>query len=371
MFNPLNIFKYLFDTLVYYPQLNLLELFFKFTSDIGFAIILVAIVVNLLLWKVISGSFISGIKMRILGPQMKLIQEEFKPAKDDPTDVVMSKSTSMRKAIGALYAKHGIKTGSFFWVLFFQLFFASGVYYVVNNVANSIKNNNASIEGLYTWVFGVSSTRFPQNGLLGLIKIDRPSTDYLWLPILSLVLSYLYGRYTFHWAPNLKLINNLLDQKTEVKEPGKDEAPSIDPAALQRNQEFMIIYIMPVISFFINSSFSAGLNLYFVTLSLFNLIRQTIISNYYSSHVDKMLEDLANSDPTSSDGNPLNNIDSPVDVALVASQLPTTSVLDHPKTTMAAKNANPVENLQPILTQPKINPKLKKKNWKQKTNQKR
>lgn len=364
--NPLDIFKYLFDTLVYYPQLNLLQLFFKFTSDIGFAIILVAIVVNLLLWKVISGSFISGIKMRILGPQMKLIQDEFKTAKDDPADVIMSKSTGMRKAIGALYAKHGIKTGSFFWVLFFQLFFASGVYYVVNNVANSIKNNNASIEGLYTWIFGVSSTTFPQSGLLGLIKIDKPSTDYLWLPVLSLILSYLYGRYTFHWAPNLKLINNLLNQKTEIKEPAKDEAPSIDPAALQRNQEFMIIYIMPVISFFINSSFSAGLNLYFVTLSLFNLIRQIIISNYYSSHVDKMLEDLADSDPTSSDGNPLNNIDALVDVALVASQLPTTSVLDHRNTKTVEKTK---EKPSEIKIQ-KINPKLKKQNWKQKTNRK-
>ena len=365
--NPLDAFKFLFDTLVYYPQLNLLQFFFKFTNDIGFAIILVAIVVNLLLWKVISGSFISGVKMRILGPQMKLIQDQYKTSKDDAPDVIMTKSTATRKAIGQLYAKHGIKTGSFFWVLFFQLFFASGVFYVVNNVANSIKDST-TIKGIYENIFGFSDTVFPSNGLNNLIKIDAPSTNYLWLPVLSLILSYLYGRYTFHWAPNLKIINQLVNKNTPPKDPKdlkKDEVPGIDPAALQRNQEFMVIYIIPVITFFINSSFSAGLNLYFVTLSLFNLIRQIIISNYYATHVDKMLQDVADSDPTSSDGNPLNNIDSPVDVALVASNLPTTSI------ELPTKSPVTIIDKSIETKTTKTNSKVSKKNWKKNTNKKR
>jgi membrane protein insertase Oxa1/YidC/SpoIIIJ len=295
--NPFSWFKSLFDTLVYYPQLNLLKFFYNFTSDIGWAIVLVAIVVNLLLWKPIVDSFLSGVKMKILAPQVKKIQEEFKTKKDDPTDQVMAKSLSMRKAMGELYKQHGVKTGSFFWVLFFQLFFASGVFYVVNNVSNSIKENKA-IEGLYQNIFGTTNTIFPHEGLFNLIKIDLPSTNYIWLPILSMILSYLFGQYTYKWSPSIKEINELTAPKKEDDKKMRDDktpspdVPAIDPVALQRNQEFMIIYFLP---------FSAGLNLYFATLSLFNLIRQVIISQYYATHVDQLLKDIKASDPSMQD----------------------------------------------------------------------
>jgi YidC/Oxa1 family membrane protein insertase len=303
--NPLTWFKSLFDTLVYYPQLNLLNFFYNFTFDIGWAIVLVAIVVNLLLWRPIVDAFLSGIKMKILAPQVKKIQEEFKTKKDDPSDQVMAKSLAMRKAMGGLYKQHGVKTGSFFWVLFFQLFFASGVFYVVNNVSNSIKENKA-IEGLYQNIFGTTSTTFPQDGLFNLIKIDLPSTNYIWLPILSMVLSYLFGQYTYKWSPSIKEINELTAPKKDETKKADDkspipEAPAIDPVALQRNQEFMIIYFLPIMTFFINSSFSAGLNLYFATLSLFNLIRQVVISQYYATHVDQLLKDIKASDPSMQD----------------------------------------------------------------------
>jgi YidC/Oxa1 family membrane protein insertase len=307
--NPFSWFSSLFNTLVYYPQLNLLKFFFNITNDIGWAIVLVAIVVNLLLWKFIVESFLSGIKMKILAPQIKQIQEKNKINKGESTEIIMAKSAAMRKENGELYKKHGVKTGSFFWVLFFQLFFASGVFYVVNNVSNAIKNK-VPIEGLYANIFNTTTAAFPQDGLSNLIKIDLPSTTYLWLPILSMILSYLYGMYTFKWSPSIKEINDLtaraakkevkkVDNKSENKD-GKQEnnLPTLDPIALQRNQELLIIYFLPVMTFFINSSFSAGLNLYFATLSLFNLLRQIIIAQYYAKHVDQMLKDLVDSDPS-------------------------------------------------------------------------
>jgi YidC/Oxa1 family membrane protein insertase len=302
MFNPFSWIKSLFDIFAYFPQLNVLNALFKLTNDLGWSIVILAIGVNLLLWRVIVESFLSGIKMRILQPQIKEIQSRYTSTKDTPQEKLMENAMALRKETGEFYKKHGINTGSFGWVMFLQLFFASGVFYVVNNVSQSVKTG-VPVQGIYESIFGTNVATFPQAALNGLIKIDVPSTNYIIMPILSLVLSYLYGKYSFHWSPSNKQINELLaDNAAKVKstEVIKEGEPApFDPAQFQKSQEGLIIYFMPLLSFFINSSFSAGLNLYFVTLSLFNLIRQVIISQYYASHINQLVDDIRKSDPTS------------------------------------------------------------------------
>lgn len=303
-------FKWLFDHLVYYPQLNLLKFFLNLTSDIGLSIILVAVVVNLLLWRVIADSYLSGIKMRILQPKIKEIQQKYKTVPGETPAVLMQKAQQMRQEQSTLFKEHGVKTGTFFWVLFLQLFFASGVFYVVNNVSNSVQNGTP-ITGLYEWLFQTTSSTFPDTAF-GFMKIFLPSTNYIWLPVASLVLSYLYGKYVFHWAPNTKVIAKFASSKNKTKpsdtKTTENELPAIDPEALQRNQEFVIIYVMPVFTFLINSSFSSGLNLYFATLSLVNLFRQVVITQYYANNVSKLVQDLTQSDPADNDNDPSNDV---------------------------------------------------------------
>lgn len=295
MFEPI---KWLFATFVYYPQLNLLYFYNLVTKDLGISIILVAITVNLILWPVMVSSYISGQKMRLLSKKVREIQAKHKQKKGDESAVVMSKMKDMRVEMGELYKKHNIKTGVFFQVLFFQIFFASGVYYVVSEVSKKINGQSVPISGIYENIFSISSFKFSEFGFGGLLNLHKPSTEYLFLPILSFILSYLYGKYSFHWAPNAKLPEFLLPQKNNPGKNGEvDDSPVIDPAQIQKNQEFMIIYLMPFVTFVINASFSAGLNLYFAILSLFNLVRQIIISQYYAGHINKLLAEIAESDP--------------------------------------------------------------------------
>ena len=312
LFYFMEIFSWFFNNFVYKPQLNLLEFYFLLTKDIGFSIILVAITVNLILWPVMVSSYLSGIKMRLLATDVKAIQERFKTVPGEDTTLAMQKMGEMRKETGILYKKHNINTGVFVQVVVLQLFFASGVFYLVQDVSK-----HKQLDGLYDFIFHRTSTQFPAEAFWGSLDITKSSTSYIILPIASLILSYFYGRYSFQWAPNAKLpIPKLV--KKEVKEGEKAEAPIIDPEALQKQQEFMIIYVLPIVSFLLNSSWSAGLNLYFAILSLFNLVRQVAISQYYASHVKQLIQDLAKSDPSSKDGDQdENNIKKYVDAEIV------------------------------------------------------
>ena len=293
------LFGWLFKNLVYTPQLNLLKVYYNITNDIGFGIILVAVTVNLILWPVIVKSYLSGMKMRLIGPQTKSIQEKYKTEKSDEPSVAMAKIQSMRGELKELYKKHNISTGVMFQVVFLQLFFASGVFYLVRDLSE-----NKVLEGIYPFLSANSQITFPKIAFeftsLTNLDITKSSSQYIILPIASLVLSYLYGMYSFKWAPNAKLpvLGKPKDIiESEKDKDKKDEIPTIDTEAIMRQQEFMVIYILPFFSFLLNSSWSAGLNLYFATLSLFNLVRQIVITQYYANHINQLIQDIKDSDP--------------------------------------------------------------------------
>jgi YidC/Oxa1 family membrane protein insertase len=312
-------FKQLFNFLVYDPQLNLLQLYFNLTKDIGLSIILVAVTVNLILWPVMVKSYISGQKLRILAPKLKEINAKYKTNPGDAPEKVMENIKSSRLESAELYKKHDIKTGVLFQVIFLQLFFASGVFYVVNNIVYSGQNNQ-SIKGIYSWLFGYSETRFPDTAF-GFLNISTNSLAYIWLPITSFILSYLYGKYSFHWAPHAQIISNPPTNEITSKDKNSstEELP-ISPESMQKFQEIMIIYIAPLMTAFLNAGWSTGLNLYFATLSLFNLIRQVIISQYYANHITKLINDIAESDPSLNQNIKSNEEIDYQDVAVIANK---------------------------------------------------
>lgn len=337
--NPLEWFGWLFNNLVYRPQLNLLQLYFNLTQDIGWAIILVAITVNLILWPVMVKAHISGQKMRLFGGQLREIQNKYKPdAKLPPADA-LAQATLMRKEMSEFQKKHGISTGSVFQVLFLQLFFASGVFYLVSDVSRGNQ-----ITGLYDFLFGRTGTSFPNIAFGWLqVRIDFQSSQYIILPIASLVLSYLYGQYIYKWAPKFDLPEKLKPKKVETKDnDGKAVAPLFDMAQFEKNNQMVVIYFLPVMSFVFNFTFPTGLNLYFATLSLFNLVRQVAITQFYEKNIRQLITDIASSDPTSDDHNPDNNPESDVDPSITAMDPVATVVQVRPK-------KNNIKNTEPTV----------------------
>lgn len=384
--NIFAIFGYLFENLVYRPQLNLLQFYFKMTGDIGLAIVLVGLSVNLILWPLVLSNYISSYKMKILAPEIKKIQEKYKLPKDAKATEVMTNNGKMSTEMREFNKKHKVNNAITFQILFMQLFFGSGLFYIINDISK----NNGKINGLYEFLFGSNETNFPKAAFGGL-QIDVPVSNYIWLPILIFILSVIYGYYSIKLAPQIKLpifakmkqeadrikqlekdkkagkiietssdlekleeksqqsidkikennkLNNKITEKiTEVEivrsvensskkskkqkkldkiltlesdlknknnspveilsKPEKEileekldkktnEEPIFDMESFQKTQEANIIYLVPLISFLANIGWSTGLNIYFLTLNVFNLLRQIAIVEFYHNHINTL-----------------------------------------------------------------------------------
>jgi YidC/Oxa1 family membrane protein insertase len=296
----MNIFSWLYTNLVYNPQVNLLQLLYNLTNDTGVSIILLAVIVNLLLWPIFASSYINTQKIKLLQPQLKKLQAKYK---SDPQE-------SLKQTI-AFNKKHNLSSGSIFTTLFVQLFFATGVYFVINDITAG----KAISEHFYPFVASL-----PKQSLgtlaLGFIPLKAATSNYIWLPLLSSVFSYLYGMYTFKWSPQIKIP----ETETSKKVVKKSDEKVLDPEALQKSMEFNTIYALPIFLFIFNFNLPAGLNIYFVTVGLMSLLRQIFLTTFYAGHTDKLLEEIAKSDPESVDENPANNIQNTANPADLADQ---------------------------------------------------
>jgi len=318
-------FGILFENLVYRPQLNLLEFYFRTTGDIGFAIILVGISVNLLLWPLVLSNYITSYKMKVLAPEIKKIQDKFKLKNPTPQEN-LENSQKMTAEIREFNKKHKVNNAVMFQILFLQLFFGSGLFYIISDIAKM----DGKLSGLYQFLFQNPTTNFPKTAF-GFLQIDQVVSGYIWLPFLIFATSVIYGYYSFKMSPQIKLPlfarieterqedlkitkekdeaekkfakhqefiskkdtknQNLLtdsgekNSKIEEKDE-KDEMPIFDVAAFQQTQTWSMILLAPIMSFFFNMSFSTGLNIYFLALNIFNLARQIVITQFYHDHIN-------------------------------------------------------------------------------------
>lgn len=401
--NIFAIFGYLFENLVYRPQLNLLQFYFKMTGDIGLAIVLVGLSVNLILWPLVLSNYIASYKMKILAPEIKKIQEKYKLPKDAKAGEILANNGKMSLEMREFNKKHKVNNAITFQILFMQLFFGSGLFYIINDISK----RNGKINGLYSFLFGSNETNFPKVAF-GSLSIDIPVSNYIWLPFLIFILSVIYGYYSIKLAPQIKLpIFTKMKQETDIikqfekdKKAGKivetsinkiknednhkqnteqntqqnfdktrlnvelsqkiteveiinssknsvennlqnskkskkqkkldkiialesdlknknnspveilskpekeileekldkkaDEELIFDMESFQKTQEANIIYLVPLISLFANISWSTGLNIYFLTLNVFNLLRQVAIVEFYHNHINTLAGQIQN-----------------------------------------------------------------------------
>ena len=299
----MNIFQDLYRFLVYDPQINLLQLFYNITGDIGFAIISVAVFINLILWPFFASSYINSQKLRLLQPQLKKIREKYK---NDQSELL--------KQTMEFNKKHKLNSGSVFWTLFVQLFFASGLFLVIRDAVNGVDIS----QNFYEF-----TSQLPRQDLdltaFGFLPVQGSGINYVYLPLMTALLSFIYGMYTFKWSPKVKLPEGKNDRKK--KDENSDKTDSIiDPEAFQKSMESNTIYVMPVILFFINYTWPVGLNIYILTVSSMSLIRQIFLTNFYYSHTHKLMEEIAKSDPQLDEYSEANNLVDNIEIAELADQ---------------------------------------------------
>ena len=282
----MNFFQELFYQIVYRPELNLLQFFYNITHDTGVSIIILSVMLNLALWPFLIQTFVNGQKMRLLQPTLKKIQTKYK---DDQQE--------MLKQSMAFNKKHGINNGTTFLVIFLQLFFISGLWVLTNDVSKG-----KTIDGLYSFLFNNTTATFNTNAF-GVLNIGDPGSHNIFLPIAYFVLSTLYGLYVYKWSPKIEIPEALKEKKKE------GEKGIFDAEAFGKTLEFQTIYMMPLFLFFVNYGLTTGVNLYSVIAGVLSLCRQVYITIFFRLDVPKLLEEIAESDPTSKDNIKGNNID--------------------------------------------------------------
>jgi YidC/Oxa1 family membrane protein insertase len=306
----------LYRIFIYRPQLNLLYFLHNLVGkDIGIAIVIIAVIVNLIILPLFAKSYINMQKTKVLQPLIKEIQLKHK---ENPQ--------VMLKEMGKFNRKHGLNNSYTMLVLFVQLFFVSGLYFLIRDVVDD--NIDAD---LYSFIFGegvlpnFTSAEGGQVLAFGNIPINSPSGDYIYIPILVGLLSFAYGYYTFKLAPKPKLPKLKIKSKPKNN---KEEDKIFDPEAMQKSMEFQTVYIMPLFLFAIQFSLPIGLSIYMAASSFLSLIRQIFLTSYYAGHTDKLVDKIAQSDPTSKDQDPSNNLENIARPEMIADEPVATKVID-------------------------------------------
>jgi YidC/Oxa1 family membrane protein insertase len=264
--------KLIWNYLVYQPQLNLTYFFYTLTKDIGVSIVLIAIVINVPLWFLFAKSYVNMQKTRLLQPQIKALQTEYK---DKPQEF-FAKYKEFNKT-------HNLSNSSIFWVLILQLFYVSGLIYLVQNISSGTKFTQ-----IYESIFRIKEFTFNKISLNTFDIGANSSSDakYIWILFLGFFLSWFFGYYTLKLAPQINLV---VDPNMSKEDKEKQEA-------MQKSQEFVAIYLSPILLIVLYWNTSFGLNLYFATLNVLAITRQFLITQYYKNHIDQLYKEIVNSD---------------------------------------------------------------------------
>jgi YidC/Oxa1 family membrane protein insertase len=265
----MNIIHQIWTLLVWQPQLNIIALFYRATQDIGWAIIGTSLIINLPLWYLFAKSYINMQKTRMLQPQMKEIQDKYK---EDPLE--------MRKHVMGFYKKHNVSQAATFQMMFLQIFFVTGVYYIVIELSKG-----KMVSGLYKFIFGSETATFLTKAF-GSIDIGDSSTKHIWIVALSAILSYFYGYYTFKIAPQIKLPDPVGRTQEEI-----DQAKTMEKTAM-----FVGLYLSPILLTVLNLSVPVGVNIYIIGTTILATLRQMFITNYYAKETKQLYKDIVESD---------------------------------------------------------------------------
>lgn len=260
----MNIFEVFLTT----PILNLLVAFYKLFAilsipgALGFAIILMTVVIRLALWPLTSTQLRSSQKMAALKPHLDRIKAEHGHDK-----------VRHQQEVTKLYKEHGVNPLAGCLPLLLQIPVFIALYRVLFNIVqvkgDFLANINQKLYFPYLYLDKIPSTFF-----LGFNLSSKPNQWYeigfliLLIPIVTGVLQFLQS----------KMLTPAV-QKTEIvkKSPqeGKEKEGLEDAMTSVQSQMSLI---MPLMIAFFSYGFPVGLSLYWNTFTVIGIIQQYVVS---------------------------------------------------------------------------------------------
>lgn len=219
--------KYILKIILYKPLFNLLIFFVWIVPghSVGWAIILLTLLVRIGLYPSSAKAIIAQQKMKELAPQMEKIKKEY-PNKTEQTRLLLE-----------LYKREGVNPASGCLPILIQMPILIVLYYVF-------------ISGLSTQRFDLlySFTPRPETINTLFLGIDLAKPDRFFLPLVAALLQFFQSK---QLTPSLPARN--------------------DPGAMVSRQ---MTYLMPIMTYFIAISLPAALPLYWAVTTAFAVFQQ-------------------------------------------------------------------------------------------------
>ncbi|MEK7202001.1 MAG: YidC/Oxa1 family membrane protein insertase [Patescibacteria group bacterium] len=238
--------KALLKAVLYTPLFNLLVFFSWLVPghSIGWAIILLTIVVRTIIWVPNSKMLKSQLYMRSHQDELKKLNEKY----DNPQE--------RAKAQMAYYKEHGINPMAGCLPMLIQLPILYILYFVL---IAGLKDIRPDLLYSFTPHIDAVNAQF--------LGINLAGKDRFFLPVLAALLQFAQTRF------NQKL--------TPIS------AAKNDPAAMMTKQ---MMYLFPAMTYFIGSTLPAGLSLYWATATLFQIGQQAYITKKFVAKPSKGVE---------------------------------------------------------------------------------
>jgi len=211
-------------------------------GDVGFAIILLTIVVKLILSPLTRKSIRSQVLMKKMEPELKQIKKDF-PNKEEQA-----------KKTFELYKKYGTNPFSGCLVILIQLPFIFALYYVF------YKGLTIDESLVYSFI-NIPAETF--TNFLGLVEMHSKSVV---LGILAGVTQFIQGYLSMPIKPKVSIVKEgeLPEKKTFQEE-------------LSDSMQMNVRYILPVFIAFIAWKISAAVALYWITSNIFTIVQEGYI----------------------------------------------------------------------------------------------
>ncbi len=227
-----------FFVFLFQPIFNLLIFLYNIIpgADVGFAIILLTILIKLALWPLMSSSLKSQKAMQELQPKLDELKKQYGDDKE-----------GLSKAMMALYQNEKVNPLASCLPVLIQLPVLIALYRVLFHGFDA-----AALNQLYPFVYnpGHINTIF-----LGLVDLGKA----------NIVLAVLAGVLQFFQA-------RMLMQRQPPKQVATSGGAKDESMLASMNKSMM--YMMPIMTVLIGIKLPGGLTLYWVTVTVFSIVQQ-------------------------------------------------------------------------------------------------
>lgn len=252
-----------FDTILINPILNLLVAIYKvleaanIPGSLGFAIILLTIIIKLILWPLTSAQLKSTKKMAELKPHLDRVKKEHGEDK-----------LRHQQEVSKLYKEHGVNPLSGCLPLVMQIPVFIALYQVLLKIVDLNRADFLTSINSHIYTPVLHFDKVPSTHFLGFQLFDKPNQwgqlgfAILLVPIVTGVLQYVQS----------KMLVGSKTAVVKVKKDGKEGKESMEDTMASMQSQMTLI--MPAMIAFFAYGFPVGLSLYWNTFTILGIIQQ-------------------------------------------------------------------------------------------------